>query len=166
MRNFFNKYGWGAIILLLWLGYLLTLLKSCESKPISSIDLKPELKLQDSFRTIYKYKDSIQVKEVVKWKKTREKALNDTIPTYTEVVHIIHSCDTVLMADSSLIVSLKNLVGIQDIISVKKDSLITQKTDSIKLLSKKLKWSKLKTKGVLALWLIRESVEVGLRVKP
>ena len=143
------------------------LFKNCgsEPKPPAPINLTPEIKAQDSFRTIIKYIEKERIKEVVKWQKTKEKYQSDSVPCYTEVRYVIAQADTVMKVDSLLISALKNQHNNDTVIQVKQADIITQKTDSIATLSKKLKWQKLKTKGVIALWVIREAVGVGVKIR-
>lgn len=165
-----NKYmkiikDWSPVVALVAIFLLLMNLRGRhrEPKPINQINLKPELKAQDSFRTVIKYIEKERLVEVVKWQKTKEKALRDSTPCGTEIRFIVQQADTVIKIDSILIVTLKNQHNNDTVIQVKQADIIQQKTDSIKTLSKKLKWSKLKTKGVIALWVIREAV--GLLIK-
>lgn len=172
-------------------------LKDChrEPKPVNQIDLKPELKAQDSLKNVvdsldktskilqdkaYKL-DSTAKFYVNKYRFYKAKFLSkqDSTPCGKEIIFLTQACDSVIAKDSIRdlawkelhkndsiqIENFKNLTRIQDIISIKKDTIIQQKTDSIKTLTRKLKWAKLKTKGVIALWLAREAVGIGMKVK-
>lgn len=156
----------GAIII----GILLTVIvvlafKDCNGpKPaISAINLKPELIRKDSFRTVIKYHDSTRVKTVIKHRELVKTILKDSTKCYTEVLYVSESCETVILKDSILINALYGQHRNDSIIDLKKDSIIVQKSDSIKTITRKLKWAKLKTKGVIALWLAREAVGVGVK---
>lgn len=141
-------------------------LRDChrEPKPINPIDLKLELKAQDSFRTVIKYHDSTKIKTVINHRELVKTVLKDSTKCYTEVLYVSKSCETVIAKDSILINALYGQHRNDSIIDLKKDSVIVQKSDSIKTLTRKLKWAKLKTKGVIALWLAREAVGVGLKI--
>lgn len=187
----------GAIII----GILLTVIvvmsfnKCGDSKPVNQIDLKPELKAQDSLKGVvdsldktskilqdkaYKL-DSTAKFYVNKYRFYKAKFLSkqDSTPCGKEIIFLTQACDSVIAQDSirdlawkelhkndsTEISSLKNLTRIQDIISIKKDTIIRQKSDSIKTLTRSLRRQKLKTKGVIALWLAREAVGIGIKVK-
>ena len=156
----------GAIII----GILLTVIvvmsfnKCGDSKPVNQIDLKPELIRKDSFRTVIKYHDSTRLTVLKKWRTITN--IKDSVKCYTEIMPFIQACDTVILKDSILINALYGQHKNDSIIDLKKDSVIVQKSDSIKTLTRKLKWAKLKTKGVIALWLAREAVGVGVKLKP
>jgi hypothetical protein len=66
-------------------------------------------KQADSNKVVVVYKDSIRTRYVTKWKEIRHDSL---IPCETKLVH----CDTLLLADSSLIYSLKQAVFLDSII--------------------------------------------------
>lgn len=95
---------WSPVIALIAIFLLLMNLRGCDpSKP------KPVViptRVQDSFRTVIKYQDSVRVHYITKWRnKTR---LVDSSPCYTEVKTIIAECDTIIKVDSILIGSLKS----------------------------------------------------------
>ena len=135
-----------------------------EPKPVNQIDLKPELIRKDSFRTVIKYHDSTRLTVLKKWRTITN--IKDSVKCYTEIMPFIQACDTVILKDSILINALYGQHRNDSIIDLKKDSIIVQKSDSIKTLTRKLKWAKLKTKGVIALWLAREAVGVGVKLIP
>lgn len=158
----------GAIII----GILLTVIvimsfKDCAGHKETTvpINLKNETRIKDSFRTVIKYHDSTRIKTVIKHRELVKTILKDSTACYTEVLYVSESCEGVIAKDSILISSLYGQHKNDSIINLKKDSIIVQKSDSISTLSKKLKWQKLKTKGVIALWVIREAVGVGAKVK-
>lgn len=154
MKKFYDKYSW-LIILLLVLA--LVFLKNCNSEPKPPINLKPEIKLQDSFRTVIRYKDSVRIKQLVKWSVIKKEVENDSTPCGNEIRYIVQEADTIIRIDSSEISSLKNLVSVDSIIQKKQ----AKQIDS---LTHKLKWQKIKTKLILAGWVIREAVGIGAKI--
>lgn len=144
---------------------LLVVFRTCvyKPKPITPIDLKPKLIRKDSFRTVIKYHDSTRLTVLKKWRTITN--IKDSVKCYTEIMPFIQACDTVILKDSILINALYGQHKNDSIIDLKKDSIIVQKSDSIKTLTRKLKWAKLKTKGVIALWLVREAVGVRPKLK-
>lgn len=165
MKKFYDKYSWLIIILLLVIIGLKFCSPSTSRKETTvPISLKNETRIKDSFRTVIKYHDSTRVKTVIKHRELIKTILKDSTACFTEVLYVSESCEDVMAKDSILISSLYGQHKNDSIISLKKDSIITQKSDSISTLSKKLKWQKLKTKGIIALWVIREAVGVGAKV--
>ncbi len=159
----------GAIIIGILLTVIVVLVfKDCKGSgklPPPPINLKPELIRKDSFRTVIKYHDSTRVKTVIKHRELVKTILKDSTKCYTEVLYVSESCETVIAKDSIIIGALYGQHRNDSIIDLKKDSIIVQKSDSIKTLTRKLKRAKLKTKGVIALWLAREAVGVGVKLK-
>lgn len=144
----------------------LVVLKTCVWKPAPKppISVEPELIRQDSFRTVIKYHDSTRIKTIIKHRELVKTILKDSTACYTEVLYVSESCEGVIAKDSILIGALYGQHRNDSIIQLKQDSIITQKSDSIRIYKRKLKWAKLKTKGVIALWVIREAVGVGAKV--
>ena len=166
LSNNNDNRGFWALVLLILSIVLLVLLKRCEPKLPTPINI-PELHIKDSFRTVIKYHDSVRVHHLNKWKLFKEQQLKDTTnPCNTEIRFVIQKADTVIKADSSLISSQRELIKLDSIIQLKQDSIISQKSDSIKTLTRKLKWAKLKTNGVITLWILREGVVVAEKIKP
>lgn len=131
-----DNYLIGALILLT-LALIVSLFKKCESKPITPIGLKPEIKRQDSFRTIIKYKDSVRIKELVKWRTIKHSA--DSFPCYTEIKYIIAQADTIIKIDSTEISNLKALVSLDSVIQVKLFDRIVSDSVIICQLTRKVK---------------------------
>jgi hypothetical protein len=135
MKKFYVKYSWLIIILLLALVFL----KFCNSdpKPVTPIDLKPELKAQDRFRTVIRYHDSTRVQVLKKWKTITQ--IHDSVKCYEEIKYVIQACDTVLKVDSILISSLKAQHNNDTVIQVKLFERIRQDSVTITKLNKKVK---------------------------
>lgn len=162
---------------------LLVVFRTCvwNPKPYVPIDLKPEIKAQDSLKDVvdsldktskilqekaYKL-DSTAKFYVNKYRfyKAKYLAKADSLPCGNEIIFLTQSCDSVIAQDSisnlawrelhkndsTEISALKNLTRIQDIISIKKDTIIQQKSDSIRVLTRKLKWQKVGTKAAFLL---------------
>lgn len=106
--------------------------KTCEkNEPIGNPDkLKDTInhvkKQADSNKVVVVYKDSIRTRYFTKWKEIRHDSL---IPCETKLIH----CDTLLIADSSLIYSLKQAVFLDSIIIGNYQKLSSQ--DSTKIAS-------------------------------
>jgi hypothetical protein len=150
------------IVLLILAGLFL---KRCNKPAVYvPINMVKEMAVKDSFRTVIKYHDSTRIHHLNKWRNITH--INDSTPCYTEIKYIIAQCDTVIKYDSILIVALRGQHVNDTIIQTKQDSIIIQKSDSITILKRKLKWAKLKTKGVIALWILREGAGVATKIKP
>lgn len=149
MINKLLKYLPYAVILVL----LIILFRNCgKTEPIIDISpIKKEIikdkKIKDSIHEKVIYKDSIRTKIVAKWKVIRKDSL---IPCETKLL----VCDTLLMADSSLIQSLKAELVVSDLIIHNQSEVI--KTDSIALkkADRKLRRQKILTKAVAVLGVI------------
>lgn len=138
-KKYITKQGWSSLAFSLLIGLitLLFFLKRCESKPVIFTDLKSELKAQDSFRTIIKYKDSVRVKELVKWRNMTR--INDSFPCYSEIKTIIAEADTIIKIDSVEIGNLKTLVSLDSVIQVKLFDRIVSDSVTICKLNRKVK---------------------------
>ena len=132
---------WSPFIAFVLLGVcILLMFKRCDA-PQPAIAVIPEMKIRDSFRTVIKYHDSTRVHYLSKWRiKTR---MTDSSPCYTEVKTIIAQCDTVIMADSVLITSLKANIANDSAIIFKQGLML--KADSLQIckLNKKVKRNKI-----------------------
>ena len=135
MKKFYDKYSWLIIILLL----ALVVFKTCNSepKPVQGINLKPEIKAQDSFRTIIKYKDSVRIKEVLKWRNMTH--ITDSVKCYTEIIPFIAQCDTIILHDSILIGTMDKALDLDSTIQNKLINRISQDSAKIVKLEKKVK---------------------------
>lgn len=144
MVNNLNPRPYILTIFVLMCVCILLLTNKCKREVVSSNNITPELIKRDSFRTIIKYRDSIRLKTVIKWKKIR---LNpDTLPCDTFVKLVISQCDTVIKYDSLQIVSLNDLVKQDSVIIGKLLDGKTEDSLSIVKLNKKLKRQKVLTK--------------------
>lgn len=132
-----DNYKLLAIILLSTTILILSELRSCSPDPVTPLGFKPEIKLQDSFRTIIKYKDSVRVKELVKWRNMTR--INDSFPCYSEIKTIIAEADTIIKIDSTEIGNLKALVSLDSVIQVKLFDRIVSDSVIICQLTRKVK---------------------------
>ena len=132
-----NYYGLLTLLLIgLIIGFLL---RSCSDHTPKNGDKLPSLKVAASNlkHEEKQAKDSVQIKEVVRtkylirWKEVRHDSL---IPCETKLL----VSDTVIMRDSYLISSLKEVIRIDSLLIIAQDSII--KIDSIALRSKKKFW--------------------------
>lgn len=140
-----NKYLRGAFALALLL--LLTLwLYKCQSPipaPIPS-NLRPDIARRDSFIEVVKYRDSVRVEYVTKWRAVK---YTDTIPCETLVHEIIAICDTVILKDSLTIGALKDVITQDSVIISKAMERITSDSVLLAKSTRKLKTQKLLTKA-------------------
>lgn len=140
-----NKYLRGAFALAVLLLLALWLYK-CQSPipaPIPS-DLRPDIATRDSFIEVVKYRDSVRVEYITKWRKVR---YTDTIPCETLVHEIIAICDTVILKDSLTIGALKDVINQDSVIISKAMSRITSDSVLLQKSTRKLKTQKLLTKA-------------------
>lgn len=127
---------WSPFIAFVLLGILVIIMfKRCGLEPATVVI--PEKALQDSFRTVIKYHDSVRVKEVLKWRTMTH--ITDSIKCYEVLVPFIAQCDTVIKIDSILISSLYSQHSNDSIIISKQDSIIRLDSVRIVKLDKKLK---------------------------
>lgn len=147
---------WSPFIAFVLLGIcLLLMFKRCDA-PEPAITTIPELKIKDSFRVVIKYHDSTRLHYLSKWRfKTR---MIDSTVCYTEVKTIIAECDTVIMADSILITSLKANIANDSVIIFKQGLML--KADSLQIckLNKKVKRNKIIAKVAFVAGLISGGV--------
>lgn len=132
---------WSPFIAFVLLGVcILLMFKRCDA-PQPAIAVIPEMKIRDSFRTVIKYHDSTRLHYLSKWRfKTR---LIDSTVCYTEVKTIIAECDTVIMADSILITSLKANIANDSVIIFKQGLMLRADSLQICKLNKKVKRNKI-----------------------
>lgn len=140
MKKFFTSDTLKAFAFgILLTGIVVLLFKNCggETKPVQSIDLKPELKKQDSFRTVIRYHDSTRLTVLKKWKTITK--IHDSVKCYEEIKYIIQACDTIIKIDSVQIASLKGLVRLDSNIQVILFKRIRSDSVLITKLNKKVK---------------------------
>lgn len=161
-----DNYGMLAIILLLAIALILSGLRTCEPKPIihTPIDLKPELKKQDSFRTVIRYHDSARLTVLKKWKTITN--IKDSVKCYEEIKYVIQACDTVLKADSTLIVALYGQHSNDSVIQFKQGVTIAMQSDSIRYYKKQVRKQKIQKIALIGAWILREGIGVGQKIKP
>lgn len=165
MKKFYDKYSL-LIILLLFVGCVFFAFKNCggEIKPVSPVipKLKADLKKEAEAKKEAIPTVSINTVYITKWKEVKIYA--GKMPCDTALEYVIHFCDTIVQKDTLAINALKKVILAQD--TVIKDFQVLVHNDSIQIkdLSKKLRRQKLKTKGIIALWLVREAVGVGAKV--
>jgi hypothetical protein len=122
----------------------------CSPKPVK-VEVNPlKEKIQkekvkvDSLKKDALKKDSVRIVYITKWRTIK---LNpDSLPCDTFVKLVIAHCDTVILKDSSTIVSLKEVIKQDSIIISYQGELIVKDSVHIAKLEKKLKWQKVKTK--------------------
>lgn len=140
-----NKHLRGAFALTA-LALLTLWLYKCQSPTSVSTpaDLAPSIVRRDSFIEVVKYRDSVRVEYITKWRKVR---YTDTIPCETLVHEIIAICDTVILKDSLTIGALKDVIR-QDSVIIS-DAITRIASDSVLLAksTRKLKTQKLLTKA-------------------
>ncbi len=133
MKKFYDKYSWLIIILLLAL-----VVFKCGNEPKKPEPVNiPEIKQQDSFRTIIKHKDSVRVKEVLKWRNMTH--ITDSVKCYTEIIPFIAQCDTIILHDSILIGTMDKALDLDSTIQNKLINRISQDSAKIVKLEKKVK---------------------------
>jgi len=73
--------------------------------------IKAQMKAQDSLKILAGRKDSVRVETIVKWRKLKEYVyVHDSIPCDSLLPIVINTCDSVIAADSAVIVSLKKVI--------------------------------------------------------
>ena len=104
-------------------------------KPIEPINVPT--KTQDSFRTIIKYRDSVRIKDVLKWRTLTR--ITDSVPCYTEIVPFIQACDTIIIHDSILISTMDKALDLDS--TVQRGLISRIQSDSVKIvkLNRKVK---------------------------
>lgn len=138
----------------------------CEDKTVKVDPLSkiyPKIKKRDVLKQEAKRQDSIRIVYKDRWHKAKEDSKK--LPCDSALPIIINACDSVVFVDSTEIVALKNVIA-QDSL-IQKD--YKEQVDSLKnvnaKLEKQVKREKLKTKGVLLLWGLREAAGVGAKIK-
>ena len=129
------------LFILLIITTILILFSTCEKLPIpDQSKLKAEiadLKKAASIKVKeVVYRDSIRDRVIVKWKRVRFDSL---IPCEELIAH----CDTMYLADSTLIASQRNLIGVYELVIDKQDSVIRIDSVTIQKLNKKPNRNKL-----------------------
>ena len=137
------KY-WIFIIFGLIILWLTAITYKCEHKQGKKTYVTSELKKRDSIIEVVKYRDSIRVEYVTKWKRIKVKP--DSIPCDTFLQHVITFCDTIIQVDSAEIASLKGLVKQDSIIITGLVKRVNEDSIELMTVTKKLKRQKLYTK--------------------
>ena len=104
-------------------------------KPIEPINVPT--KAQDSFRVVIKYRDSVRIKDVLKWRTLTR--ITDSVPCYTEIVPFIQACDTIIIHDSILISTMDKALDLDS--TVQRGLISRIQSDSVKIvkLNRKVK---------------------------
>lgn len=135
MRKFLND--WSPFIAFILLAICLMLLTRGCNKGVTYKPVTIETKRQDSFRTVIKWVDSTRITHLTKWHNMTR--IVDSTKCYTEIVHIIQECDTIIKIDSVEIASLKGLVRLDSNIQVILFKRIRSDSTLIVKLNKKVK---------------------------
>ena len=145
-----NK-GFYYLLLFLSLAVLVIIVfpfKGCEQTiDVETIEIKKEIlkdkAKKDSIKERIVYKDREHLVYITKWRNLKPQL--DTLPCPDALEQVITLTDSIIVADSSLISSLKAEIFVDSLIISNQDKVI--KTDSIVIrrLTKKLKRQKVKT---------------------
>ena len=104
-------------------------------KPIEPINVPT--KAQDSFRVVIKYRDSVRIKDVLKWRTLTH--ITDSTKCFTEIVPFIQACDTIIVHDSILISTMDKALDLDS--TVQRGLISRIQSDSVKIvkLNRKVK---------------------------
>lgn len=150
LNNNFPKYSWLALVILTGL-FLFFCTRNCKPHPPKPIDIGAEVKKKDSFRVVIKYRDSIRIERVIKYRYLKQN--KDSLPCNTLIEFIELACDTIIKVDSLEITALKKTLQLDSAIIFKQGLMLKSDSVYIGKLSRKLKRQKFLTKAAFVLGL-------------